>query len=561
MAERLEKVPLWYKGASLITVASLAACQLGKKLGYVTPPPEGTQTPPTETVPPTETPTPFVEPGRILDLEKDQGLLSPEIKKEFEDFDALHPELEGRDVYKFTIQSPIGQIGFATHEVKPEEIETAIIAQSEDGKTAISIPDRALYVTAKDAVSGKYSWSRLLGIATPGASENTKIVSWFYLPEGYPKAEETTLLNLDYPVLAYQMPNNGELLFWYPVMVGGKPTWSSDYQMAVVSRYESLPEGARKVLFSLLPVEPTPTPEAVFVPEGFQIGELGLLQNPETGKNVLAMNPEADWQRVREEIIGGLWQANIDWDKFTGESSDALNYSKEAFIKAALEGKILKIGIPVRDNITLEKIVRAKENGNLIEGPHDDYNVLFIKYGGSLVRLKLVEVRLNNIQVQVVAVSSFKHLMGEKEWLDLGNEALSQTLTPNDKGNGAIHFGINEEKNLIITTGNYYTGDQPVGGMQLTMGNFNPAFHDKYPTYFREDGLGVNVDKAASFYTACIVDWLKQLPAGEKDIGGGFKDGRRLRYILLPLALPAVGAGSLDTSGWYVNPSIFVFTK
>jgi len=324
---------------------------------------------------------------------------------------------------------------------------------------------------------------------------------------------------------------------------------------------QSVPVRGGKYLFSPKPVEPTPTPEVIFVPEGFQIGELGLLQNPETGKNVLAMNPEADWQRVREEIIGGLWQANIDWDKFTGESSDALNYSKEAFIKAALEGKILKIGIPVRDNITLEKIVRAKENGNLIEGPHDDYNVLFIKYGGSLVRLKLVEVRLNNIQVQVVAVSSFKHLMGEKEWLDLGNEALSQTLTPNDKGNGAIHFGINEEKNLIITTGNYYTGDQPVGGMQLTMGNFNPAFHDKYPTYFREDGLGVNVDKAASFYTACIVDWLKQLPAGEKDIGGGFKDGRRLRYILLPLALPAVGAGSLDTSGWYVNPSIFVFTK
>jgi len=294
MAERLKRVPLWYKSASLITVASLAACQLGKKLGYVTPPPEGTQIPPTETVPPTETPTPFVEPGRILDLEKDQGLLSPEIKKEFENFDALHPELEGRDVYKFTIQSPIGQIGFATHEVKPEEIETAIIAQSEDGKTAISIPDRALYVTAKDAVSGKYSWSRLLGIATPGASENTKIISWFYLPEGYPKAEETTLLNLDYPVLAYQMPNNGEFLFWYPVMVDGKPTWSSDYQMAVVSRYESLPEGARKVLFSLLPVEPTPTPEAV----------LPTMSQEQIGANIdsfLQRTPEMTFLTVKEE--------------------------------------------------------------------------------------------------------------------------------------------------------------------------------------------------------------------------------------------------------------------
>ena len=306
MAERLKKVPLWYKAASMIIGASLATCQLGKRFGSVTPPPEGTKTPPTETVPPTETPTPFIEPGWILDLEKDQGLLSPEIKKEFEDFDALHPELEGRDVYKFAIQSPIGQIGFATHEVKPEEIETAIIAQTKDGKTAVTIPDRTLYVTAKDAASGEYSWSRLLGVATPGATENTKIISWFYLSEGYPKAEETTLLNLDYPVLAYQMPNNGEFLFWYPVMVDGKPTWSSDYQMAVVSRYESLPEGARKVLFSLLPVEPTSTPEFPPLPQEFlsQIPadkqyEIANGQVLVDGQVWFEMNSAGEWQDKR----------------------------------------------------------------------------------------------------------------------------------------------------------------------------------------------------------------------------------------------------------------------
>ena len=53
MAERLKKVPLWYKAASAVTIASLAACQLGKRFGSVTPPPEGTKTPPpTETIPP-----------------------------------------------------------------------------------------------------------------------------------------------------------------------------------------------------------------------------------------------------------------------------------------------------------------------------------------------------------------------------------------------------------------------------------------------------------------------------------------------------------------------------
>ena len=68
------------------------------------------------------------------------------------------------------------------------------------------------------------------------------------------------------------------------------------------------------------------------IAEGFAIAEGGLLKNPETGKNVLAMNPEADWERVREGIIGGLWQANMDWYQYTGQGSDALNYStKEEF--------------------------------------------------------------------------------------------------------------------------------------------------------------------------------------------------------------------------------------
>ncbi|MFH1633546.1 MAG: hypothetical protein ABIG63_05990, partial [Chloroflexota bacterium] len=49
-------------------------------------------------------------------------------------------------------------------------------------------------------------------------------------------------------------------------------------------------------------VMPELPPEApVFIPEGFQVSELGLLQDPETGRDVLAMNPEADWERVREE--------------------------------------------------------------------------------------------------------------------------------------------------------------------------------------------------------------------------------------------------------------------
>ena len=236
----------------------LTACADGKKMGFVTPTPEGTQINPTKTLP-TEAPTPFVEPGRILDLEKDSNLLTTEIKKEFENFDVSHSELEGRDVYKFAIQGPTGPIGFATYQLEADEIEIAIIAQSEDGKTAISIPDRALYVTTKDMTTGEYSWTRLLGVALPGEGEDTKIVTWYYLPEGYPRPDETTLLALDYPILNYQLPDNGVLLFWEPAIVDGKPAWAGEPNAALVASYNTLPEGAKKVLFSLLPVEPTIT--------------------------------------------------------------------------------------------------------------------------------------------------------------------------------------------------------------------------------------------------------------------------------------------------------------
>ena len=72
MAERLKRVPLWYKSASLITVASLVACQLGEKFGFVTPPPEGTATNPAETIPPTRTeaiPTSTAETGIGMGVE------------------------------------------------------------------------------------------------------------------------------------------------------------------------------------------------------------------------------------------------------------------------------------------------------------------------------------------------------------------------------------------------------------------------------------------------------------------------------------------------------------
>lgn len=384
---------------------ALAACQLGERFGQVTPPPEGTATDPTEVVPALS-----VELGRILDFEKDQSLLSPEIKKEFANFTALHSELEGRDVYKFAIQSPIGPIGFATYELKPEEIEKAIIAQSQDGKTAVSIPDRALYTTVKDVVSGEYGWSRLLGVAVPGADEGSKIISWFYLPEGYPKPDETTPLDLDYPVLAYQMPNNGELLFWYPIMANGKPTWSSDYQMAMVASYNALPEGVRNVLFSLLPVEPTPTPEPLpplpseflsQIPADKQY-EIANGQVLVDGQAWFEINSNGEWEKIQRTItfdleIGGTMEMfrfdtpkegfeymvnkdGIFWGEtdLTRTSEDTDFFMKKIFKIPGVGGNEFMSGISLPNNIDSSKfqiMVYGAGDGAIIVYRADEGNL------------------------------------------------------------------------------------------------------------------------------------------------------------------------------------------
>ena len=52
MNERFREAPLSHKIFGIVTTAALTACAVGEKIGFVTPPPEGTQTRSTEVVPP-----------------------------------------------------------------------------------------------------------------------------------------------------------------------------------------------------------------------------------------------------------------------------------------------------------------------------------------------------------------------------------------------------------------------------------------------------------------------------------------------------------------------------
>jgi len=296
------------------------------------------------------------------------------------------------------------------------------------------------------------------------------------------------------------------------------------------------------------PIPPTPTPEATdtaeapFVAEGFAIAEGGLLKNPETGKNILAMNPEADWEKVREEIIGGLWQANMDWYQYTGQSSDALNYStKEEFIKAAKEGKVLRIGIPVRRD-------KSKVNEEALHQKSD------ITMG---ITLREVEVKLDSIQVQLLDSTAFKEYAGGKDWLADDQETFVLRANDKNSGNGALLFGVNEEGQLTISVGSYYFGDMVAAEPDLEIGRFGDVGKRKYPLPYREDGLGVKADKALSLYFASMVDWLNFFPSGESWVRG--KDGSHIKEISTLKTVYSAGVWEMD--GWYLDPPIFVFAK
>lgn len=171
-------------------------------------------------------------------------------------------------------------------------------------------------------------------------------------------------------------------------------------------------------------------PETGFVPEGFQIGELGLLRNPQTGVDVITLNKDADWKRLREEILIGLWEANIVWSRFTGPETDATNYTREKFMEAALQGQEFHIGIPVR-----------VDTGEVPNGFDK-------KHASRAIVLKMVDVRLDNIGIQVLDPYAFREYTGG-DWTTEGQEAYA-CKGDAVKGNTICLFSV-ENNNLIIS--------------------------------------------------------------------------------------------------------------
>jgi len=246
------------------------------------------------------------------------------------------------------------------------------------------------------------------------------------------------------------------------------------------------------------------------------------------------MNPEADWQRVREEIIGGLWQANVDWASFTGQTNDATNYTQDAFIKAALQGEKFHIGIPVR-----------------LDGNHIPESIKVMQKGKDrVVILKMVDIALDNIQIQTLAPDAFKQYTG-KGWQENGQEAYDCGSYPRT-GSIAVYFSVNADK-LTISVGSFYSNDNMIQSLQGIVGNFNPVLYEKYPSNFRPDGIGVTADRALSFTLGMAIDELDFFSLAHQHFQG--VGGEDIKYI-------SSGAthGYPDQEN-YLHPYLFIFSK
>jgi hypothetical protein len=278
---------------------------------------------------------------------------------------------------------------------------------------------------------------------------------------------------------------------------------------------------------------PTETPEVVFVPEGFQIGEMGLLRDPATANDVLNMNPEADWARVRQEIIGGLWEANVDWANYTGQGNDAVNYTKDAFIAAALQGKQFHIGIPVRLD---SEIV-----------PEGDRAVQQVK--DALVTFEMVNIELNNIHLQSLVSDAFIQKTG-KSWLDNHQRAYNCGLQEFGVGANACLFSVENGK-LVMSAGSFYQGGKAIVTRGVLIGDFDPASYEEYPTYFRPDGLGLQADRAVSYTLGMGINELVFYSKSHYQFTGS--TGETVKIISVG---KSVGYQSVKR---FVEPKLFIF--
>lgn len=474
MAERLKRVPLWYKGASLITVTALAACQFGKKFGLVVPSPEDTATNPTEAIPSSPTETAAAASAEFLGQEVLETKLT-----ETQTLMDLYGVFETDSKIKSLFADPSGI------EYSAMGIKTYV---PEFGREVIYPFFSAMSETEKKGYTAM--------VLQPSAKEVVYVVL-NRITDAEGKVGLGITQDLDHRLL-----ENPVMIFATGLTVD-QIARMTDEEIAQINLLfipaglpvspSEAPLGVGRYLASLKPIETptetptqTPTPEAIFVPEGFEIGEPGLLRDPNTGKDILALNPEANWEAFRLMVIKNIWQANRDWANYTGGQSDASQMSQERFLAKALAGEELSFGIPVRADT---KGAGAPQN--------------YLMY----LKLETVKARLDNIKLQVLEPDAFR------DWLDRNQGSyythMGGSGTVHELSSIAVNFCVNEGR-LIFSVGSLYTGQLPTAPRDLLIGRFDPSLH-QYKSYFDERGIGYQADFAASYMAGWAFEELEHL--------------------------------------------------
>jgi len=171
------------------------------------------------------------------------------------------------------------------------------------------------------------------------------------------------------------------------------------------------------------------------------------------------------------------------------------------------------------------------------------------------VEFKIVEARLDNIGIQILDPVAFKKYMGGLDWYNAEQEVFSPfPNVPNARPQTAIHFA---EKNgqLIISVGSYYFGDAPVSPRSETFGKFDNEISNKYKSYYRPDGIGVEANNAATRIIMWTLEEFNYLPYWNQIKAPAYKRFTEQNFV----RLSAIGSVKIDF--FEDLPSLFIFSQ
>lgn len=245
--------------------------------------------------------------------------------------------------------------------------------------------------------------------------------------------------------------------------------------------------------------ENTPVPEVVELTPGMVVGPEGLWRNLDTGANQLAPNPEADWAGFRKYLIEGLWIANVKQHDFDGFETDATKYkTAEEFMAVADSGVLMKIGIPVRQDLSGIKDLLPSED------PRGKAH--------SALEMEPVEIYLDEqhpIQLQILPPDVFKKVSG-KGFYELGNKAFQVRQLSLEHSANVTLFQVDKNGSLVFSVGSLFFGTKQTTDTGFRFGARNPEFYDKYSSLYFPDGMGVRANDSATYAAVLAAQTLHE---------------------------------------------------